>query len=470
LHDFNCGFKAYTKEVLSEIDVYGDLHRYLPVLAYRRGFRVTEIPVRHHPRKYGKSKYGLERLTRGFFDLLTVFLLTRHFYSPLMMFGMAGFFSLFAGGGIISFLTILQIRFGSILGHKPLSVLGVLLLLLGVQLISMGVLAEIIAKYAWDKRIVQPSVKRIFHPKKSNPSVFLSAILPIVDETEGLNKRLAILSNFFSNLKKPFEIILVDDGNTDNVYKVLQDVYKDNNNITLVQHRRRYGKASALQSGFEVANGEVIATIEADFQDNTRNILRMLKKIEKGYDFVSGHRTNIPFPRSFISNAFCIFASLVTGIKVPDINGGLKVFKRKILEQVKLYGKLEHFMPTLVAANGFTTTSIEVPYVHRKKEKSEYGWTHLPAALLNILTVTVTTTYLRRPLHLFGNIGILIGAIGFFIDLYLTILRFTTGSIQGHNTLLLLGTTMIIFGVQLWSTGLVAELLNRLFFHDRESP
>ncbi|WP_281796006.1 glycosyltransferase family 2 protein [Desulforhabdus amnigena] len=118
LHDFNCGFKLYRHEILDEIELYGELHRYVPVLAYWRGFRITEIPVRHHARPFGKSKYGWERYVRGFFDLFTVALLTRYIRTPMYLFGIPGLIILFMGIMILSFISFLQFRYGSILGHK----------------------------------------------------------------------------------------------------------------------------------------------------------------------------------------------------------------------------------------------------------------------------------------------------------------------------------------------------------------
>jgi glycosyltransferase involved in cell wall biosynthesis len=144
LHDMNCGLKAYRRDVVKTIKVYGELHRYTPVLAHWAGFRVTEVPVRHHPRRFGSSKFGAERFTRGFFDLLTVLFLRRYAARPLHLFGMVGGV-LFAGGfGIGVYLTIVKIMGGAI-GRRPLLTLGILLMVVGVQFVSFGLLAEMLA-------------------------------------------------------------------------------------------------------------------------------------------------------------------------------------------------------------------------------------------------------------------------------------------------------------------------------------
>jgi len=143
LHDFNCGFKAYRREVLGEIAVYGELHRYIPVLASRRGFAVGEIEVHHHPRLHGVSKYGWDRLYKGLLDLITVLFITRYTRRPLHLFGTAGLLFLSAGFAINLYLAILWAR-GAHLSNRPLLLLGVLLMLLGIQVLTTGLIGEMI--------------------------------------------------------------------------------------------------------------------------------------------------------------------------------------------------------------------------------------------------------------------------------------------------------------------------------------
>lgn len=143
LHDFNCGFKAYRREVLEQISVYGELHRYIPVLASRRGFTIGEIPVNHHPRRHGVSKYGWDRLYKGLLDLLTVLFITRYTRRPLHLFGAAGLVFLTLGVGINLYLAILWMG-GEYLSNRPLLLLGVLLMLLGIQTLTTGLLGEMI--------------------------------------------------------------------------------------------------------------------------------------------------------------------------------------------------------------------------------------------------------------------------------------------------------------------------------------
>jgi len=146
IHDFNCGLKAYRRDVTEEIGVYGELHRYLPVLAHWRGYRVGEVVVHHRERKFGKTKYGVERLILGFLDLLTVVLITRYTRSPLHFFGTMGVVLNLVGAGISLYLLGLKIQYGDIQGRTPLLMLGVLMMVVGVQFISIGLLGEMIAR------------------------------------------------------------------------------------------------------------------------------------------------------------------------------------------------------------------------------------------------------------------------------------------------------------------------------------
>ncbi len=146
LHDFNCGLKAYRKEVAKRLRVYGEMHRYLPAIAHLMGFRVTEIPVRHHPRKYGRSKFGAGRFIKGFLDLLTVVLTTRFARRPLHFFGSIGILMAVVGFGIDLYLTIEWILGKTFLSNRPLALLGIALIIVGVQFISLGLLAEMIVQ------------------------------------------------------------------------------------------------------------------------------------------------------------------------------------------------------------------------------------------------------------------------------------------------------------------------------------
>ncbi len=166
LHDYNCGLKAYRREAADELNLYGELHRYIPVLLHYEGFRIAEVPVEHHPRRFGRSKYGLERFTRGFLDMLTVILLTRYATRPLHAFGGVGLIVAAAGTGILIYLTVLKLAYGVALGDRPLLLLGILMVLVGIQLVSTGLLGEMLARSQHARRGAYQVVDRRESPSE----------------------------------------------------------------------------------------------------------------------------------------------------------------------------------------------------------------------------------------------------------------------------------------------------------------
>ncbi len=151
IHDFNCGLKAYRKSVIESVKVYGELHRYIPVLAKWQGYKITESPVQHHPRRYGKTKFGISRFFKGFIDLITVIFVTRYIKRPMHFFGFLGAIAFLAGFGVLGYLTVLWIQ-GEALSNRPMLFLGMLLIIVGTQLFAVGLLGEVIAHNSMDER------------------------------------------------------------------------------------------------------------------------------------------------------------------------------------------------------------------------------------------------------------------------------------------------------------------------------
>ncbi|MDW7774285.1 MAG: glycosyltransferase family 2 protein [Desulfobulbaceae bacterium] len=458
LHDFNCGFKAYRRIILDEIKVYGDLHRYIPVLAHWQGYRVGEIAVHHHARQFGHSKYGFERYLHGLFDLFTVNLLTRFIRNPMYLFGVTGFIFLFSGILILGFLTVLQLTYGSILGRRPLSFLGILLILLGGQLISLGMLAEFLTNIFQKKKFRQVSIKRRLNFDDDRAGTYLSVIIPVHDEEDNINTLYQALIPNLSFLPGKYEIIFIDDGSTDNTFKNIENLCNDDSRVRLIQLRKRFGKASALNAGFQEAQGEIIATLDGDLQDDPAYLQQFITQLED-CDFIVGRRVNVPFPRNLFSTVFNKLVSFVSGTRIDDINCGLKVFRADIVKDLPVYGGLQRFLPILVAKSGYRIRQLDVPHRERAAGTSKYNWTRIPKGIFDLLTVVMLTGYLRRPLHLFGAIGLFFFLFGFLISGGLTILKLLSGTIQEHNTLLLIGVMLLVFGFQWISTGLLGEII-----------
>lgn len=466
LHDFNCGFKAYKREILDEIKVYGELHRYIPPLAYWLGYRVGEIVIHHHPREFGKSKYGWKRYVRGFFDIFTVVLLTKYIRNPLYLFGILGLSFFLFGVIILSSLTLMQIGFGSILGHRPLSYLGVLAILFGTQSISLGLLSELLTNSYQKRGQRQVSVKA--HLSHEQGGADISVIIPIHNEEQNIRALYDLLKEHLSNLRYSSEIVFVDDGSNDGSDAVLKELFFKDTAVRLIQLRKRFGKGAALQTGFDYTESDIIITMDGDLQDRPEEIGRLIEKIEEGNDLVLGHRMNVPFFRSLTSHTFNALVSFFSNTRIHDINCGLKAFKRIVLHDLNLHGEMQRLFPVIVARMGFKISEIQVTHHKRRYGSSKYGAERIPKALFDLFSVILVSGFKRRPLHLFGSVGLVIVLAGLCIDGYLTALKIFTGGMGGHYTLLLIGTMFIILGMQWFSAGILSELINRYFGEEKE--
>ncbi len=467
LHDFNCGFKAYRRQILNEVKIYGELHRYIPPLAHWLGYRIGEIPVKHHPREHGVSKYGWERYLRGFFDLFTVVLLTKFIRNPIQFFGSIGLFLLAAGTIVLGGLTALQLLQGSILGHRPLTYLAVLGILLGSQLISLGLIAELLTAIFHRKgqRII--SISGIWQ-RKPEATPALSVVVPIHNELENLNELHHRLAQVLDRYEDSSEIIYVDDGSIDGSGEALVQIFEEDRRANVIRHRRRFGKAAALQSGFDAAQGAVVVTMDGDLQDEPERIPELVANLGSNADMVIGRRGSVPAMRAFSSRLFNRIVSLATGVLVHDVNCGLKAFRRSSLKGVRLYGEFQRFFPILMMRKGMKLRELPVPHRERLHGVSKFGVLRIPQALLDLLTVVLLSGYLRRPLHLFGSIGAIVGLTGFLIAGWLTVLKIATGTIGGHNTLLLMSVMLMVLGSQWFATGILSELINNYFESDLE--
>ena len=291
----------------------------------------------------------------------------------------------------------------------------------------------------------------------------LSIIIPVHNELENLPVLHKVLKSNLSLLSSSYEIVFVDDGSTDGSTALLKEIHDRDETVNVIQLRKRFGKASALQSGFDNSQGKIIVTMDGDLQDRPEDIKPFLEKINQGCDLVIGRRRGVPLARSFFSHIFNRAVSLFTPLKIQDINCGLKAFKRPVIKNIRLYGEFHRFLPVFIARKGYHVEEVDVKHQERLHGKSKYGLSRVPKAFLSLFAVILLAGYTRRPLHLFGSVGIIIGLAGFAINAYLTGLRLFTGSIGGHYTLLLVGVMLMILGLQWFSTGIISELINNYF-------
>jgi glycosyltransferase involved in cell wall biosynthesis len=308
--------------------------------------------------------------------------------------------------------------------------------------------------------------------------VYLSLIIPLLNEADNLRPLYEWLTHTLRGVGRPYEVIFVDDGSTDASLAILEELFEnDPQHVRVIQFRRNFGKTAALSAGFAHARGQVIITMDADLQDDPSEIPAMLAKLEEGYDLVAAWRVDRqdPLDKTLPSRIYNFVVSRFTGVALHDFNCGFKIYRRTVTDTVRLYGELHRFIPVLAHQQGFRITELPVQHHPRRAGASKYGAKRLLKGFLDFGTVLFLTTYLKRPLHLFGTAGLAVFAIGMVINLYLAFLwllrevggRADIGPI-GTRPLLMVGVLAMILGIQLISIGLLGEMLRYFTFRPNE--
>jgi len=292
-------------------------------------------------------------------------------------------------------------------------------------------------------------------------TVKISIVVPLFNEEESLVELHQQLSKAVCSLEKPIEFLFIDDGSTDNSMQVLSELHNKDPQVRVVQFRRNYGKSAALALGFKEARGEFIVTLDADLQDEPYEIPNLVKKLEEGFDLVSGWKKirKDPFIKKSTSKLFNLVTRKMTGLGIHDMNCGLKAYRREVTETVNVYGQLHRFLPVLAQWQGFKVGEVVVKHNPRKFGKTKFGASRFIAGLFDLVTVLFITRYTKRPLHLFGLIGLASFLVGVGISSYLAVERLLLGKYLSDRPLLFLGILAIIVGVQFVSIGLLGEMI-----------
>ncbi len=288
----------------------------------------------------------------------------------------------------------------------------------------------------------------------------ISVVVPVHNEERSVALLLDELGSALDGIGRPWEAVFVDDGSTDGTFSALTRLHDAGDNVRIVRLRRNFGKAAALQAGFEEARGDVVVTIDGDLQDDPAEIPRLLAKLDEGFDLVSGWKAKRrdPLSRRIPSRIFNSVSGRMSGLRLHDLNCGLKAYRAEVLHGLRLYGELHRFVPVLAHYRGFRVA--EVPVNHRPREhgRSRYGMERYVRGFLDLLTVTFMGRYRHRPLHLFGGLGLVLSLLGGVVLVYLAALKLA-GQAIGHRPLLTLGVLLVVVGIQLLSLGLLSELI-----------
>lgn len=288
----------------------------------------------------------------------------------------------------------------------------------------------------------------------------LSIIIPIFNEAESLPSLFKELKSEFGH-SSSVEIVFVNDGSTDSSQQSIERAILDNSAWKMINLYRNYGKSVALQAGIECSSGEIIGTLDADLQDDPKEIAKLIDLSDK-FDLVIGWKKNRidPLEKRIASKIFNFFIRVFSGLKIKDSNTGIKIFKREVAESLNLYGGRHRYIPLLAHQKNFSVGEVAVNHRKRKFGDSKYGSERYKHGFFDFLTILFLGKYMDRPLHFFGMIGFITILSGISAEFYVLYLKyFLQHSFQQHIAMIIFGSLLIITGVQLFTFGLVGEII-----------
>ncbi len=301
----------------------------------------------------------------------------------------------------------------------------------------------------------------------------LSVVIPLFNEEPNLRELHRELSETLGAWRRPYELILVDDGSTDGTFGVLRALQADDDHVRVIRLRKNFGQTAAFAAGFAYARGRLIATSDGDLQNDPADIPAMVEMLDDGHDIVCGWRRRRKDPwltRRLFSNVANWLISWTTGVHLHDYGCSLKIFRSEVIRSLRLYGEMHRFIPAIASEQGVRIKEMVVNHRPRRRGTSKYGLSRLPRVVLDLVTVKFLLSYSTRPLQMFGPPGLLMGLAGTAIVGYLGYVRLFDGQAIGDRPLLLLGILLLFAGMQLVTLGLLAELQARTYHESQNKP
>jgi len=303
----------------------------------------------------------------------------------------------------------------------------------------------------------------------------VSFVIPAYNEEESLEELYSLIKENVDDCKKEnlltdYEVLFIDDGSTDHTQDVIRKMSGQDEHVRYIFFRKNFGKSVALQTAFRNVAGDVVITMDADLQDDPCELASFLKKIDEGYDLVSGGKYNRldPAEKRLPSKLFNLVTAKMSGIDLHDFDCGYKAYRREVTDAVDIYGQLHRYIPVLAFRKGFRIAEIQVHHNKRKHGKSKYGVERYMQGLLDFFTVSFLSKYHDRPMYFFGRTGLLSLLLGGTICLFLTVI-WCMGNSIGTRPLLQLGILLIILGIQLFSVGFIGNMLLDVTFKNNYS-
>ncbi len=306
----------------------------------------------------------------------------------------------------------------------------------------------------------------------SEQEKIISIVIPVYNEKDSIKYLLDETIEVMNLNKLNYELIVINDGSTDSTWDVLENLISQFNKLKVINLRKNYGQTAAMAAGFENANGEIIITLDGDLQNDPNDIPKLLEGINEGYDLICGwrfKRKDKLINRKIPSKIANKLIGIVTGIYLHDYGCSLKAFKKEILNDIKMYGELHRFLPVLANIEGAKIKEIKVNHRSRKYGSSKYGIDRTFRVLMDLMTVWFMKKFLTRPMYVFGFIGIMSILSSLIISTYLIIIKFL-GEDIGTRPLLIFALILGIAGIQLFSFGLLGELLMRTYHESQNRP
>lgn len=304
--------------------------------------------------------------------------------------------------------------------------------------------------------------------EKKDKNIEISIVVPFYNEEDNIREFYKKLTFVLKDLGVTYELIFIDDGSTDKTHDILMGLFESDETVEVIILRKNFGQTAALQAGFDHVKGEIIISMDGDLQHDPEDIPKLLAPMKDGFDIVSGWRKKRKdhfllrrFP-SLVANRIMRFLS---GVKIHDFGTTFKAYRRNVLKGIRLYGELHRFIPALISRTGVKITEVPIKNVVRQKGKSKYGLSRVRRVFFDLITVKFIISFIDRPLQFFGLIGLILGGIGFTIALILTVgFYFFEWSFRDNQGNLILSVFMMTLGLQFVMTGLLAEIISRIYF------
>jgi glycosyltransferase involved in cell wall biosynthesis len=300
----------------------------------------------------------------------------------------------------------------------------------------------------------------------------LSVVIPILNEEQNIIPLYRELRATLEGMGVEYEVIFVDDGSDDGSNEILQRLAKDDKGIKVIQFRKNFGQTAAIAAGVEHAQGEIIVTMDGDGQNDSRDIPRILERLEQGYDVASGWRRSRKdplFSKRFPSALANRLISWLTGVRLHDYGCTLKAYRRDILKDVRLYGEMHRFIPAYASWVGARITELEVAHHPRRHGRSKYGLSRTTSIILDLITFLFLQRYSTKPIRLFGGAGMILFGLGILAGLFVLYRRIIWGGVW-ISPMILIAFFFITMGVMFILLGLIAEIIIRTYHESQKKP